>query len=67
MSVIMTSEVKRQLLLRNDVVSDDGGGEDTPTITSSGLYCGNTNIYQKQILHHRVVCVKIKLGVEVSC
>ena len=35
-SVVMEIEVDRRLPSRNVVASDDGGGEDTPTVTSSG-------------------------------
>ena len=36
MSAVMISEVKIQLKVRNVVASDDGGGKNTPTVTSSG-------------------------------
>ena len=66
MTVFMTSEVKRRLQARNVVASDDGGGKNTPTVTLSGYYWGKINRSKQDILQHRVVCVKINQGAEVS-
>ena len=59
-SVFITSEVEGQLISSNVVASDDVVGEDSPTVTSSGSYWGKTNRSKKEILQHRVVCVKSK-------
>ena len=46
----MTSEAEGQLLSSNAVDSDDGYGEDTPTVTLSGSYWGKTNRSKEYIL-----------------
>ena len=63
----MKNEVDRLLQASNVVASDNGGGEDTPTITSSGSYWGNTKRSKQEILQRRVVYVKSKQVIGVSC
>ena len=43
---------------------DYGGGEDTPTITSSGSYWGKIKRPKQDIIQRMVVSVKIKQGAE---
>ena len=51
---------------RNIVASDDGGGEYTPTVTSSGSHWSKKKRSKQEFLHIRVVCVKSNRGAEGS-
>ena len=62
----MKSKFERLLPSINVVDSDDGGGEDTPTVISLVSYWGKTKRSKQDILQHRVVFVKINLGAEGS-
>ena len=62
----MKSEVERRMPYINVFTSDDGVNKDTPTVTSSVLYWGNTKRCKQDILQSRVMCMKIKQGVEIS-
>ena len=48
--VVMKIEVERRMPYINVVTSDDGVNKDTPTVTSSVLYWGNTKRYKQDIL-----------------
>ena len=58
----MKSEFKGLLLLVNVISSYDGGGEYTTIVMSSGSYWGKKKRSNQEILHNRVVYVKIKRG-----